>query len=165
MKVTSMEIRTNEVGGLPSLGLDRATRDALATYVRIRFPAGTVKAVAREFDLTLDEAKGLVSGRPSQTTVDKVWKHPRGGWAVILPVLGAVVGHGVEGYLQQQRVEHARMARRHGAVVRDLRNLVAPPRDLDRRELDHQGSARRDAGGAGMDAQRASATDAHGVAR
>lgn len=111
MTVTAVDIRHENERNLPSLGLDRATRDALATYARLRWPSGTAKAVAREFDLSMDEARGLVAGRASQTTVDKIWKHPNGGWDVILPVLGAVVGHGVHQHFRKQAREAARAER------------------------------------------------------
>lgn len=122
MTVTHMEIRHENGANLPSLGLDRATGDALAAYARLVWPTGTAKACAREWDLTTDEAKGLVAGSPGKTTIDKIWKHPRGGWAVIFPVLGAVVGHGADVFLQAQRVRHAELARRNRALVRDLRS-------------------------------------------
>lgn len=127
MTVNAMDVRHENGAGLPSLGLDRATRDGLAAYARLTWPSGTVKAAAREWDLSIDAAKGLVAGRASLTTIDWVWKHPRGGWAVIFPVLGAVVGHGAEVFLQSQRTKHAELARRHGALVRDLRARPAVP--------------------------------------
>ena len=134
MKVTAMEIRHENGAGLPSLGLDRATRDGLAAYAKLRWPSGTVKAVARAWDLSLDEAKGLVAGRASAATIDKIWKHADGGWAVVFPVLGAVIGHDAEAFIQSERKRHAEAARRHRALVRDLRAL-ARPLDPRSREL------------------------------
>lgn len=149
MRLTMTEILHNDGADRPQLGLDRATRDGLAAYARLRWPAGTAKAAARAWDLTLDEAKGLVAGRASQSTIDKIWKHPAGGWAVILPVLGAVVGHGFEDFLRTERTKHAELARRHGAVVRDLRALALP----DHRRAGELGAAdpgrRRTVGGRG----------------
>ncbi len=137
-----MDVRHENGAGLPSLGLDRATRDGLAAYARLTWPGGTAKSVAREWDLSIDEARGLVAGRASQTTVDKVWKHPRGGWGVILPVLGAVVGHGADVFLQSQRAKHADLARRHGALVRDMRTR-APAYHLRADQLDPDPGRRR----------------------
>lgn len=130
MRISAVDVRHNEASQFPSLGLDRATRDGLAAYARLRWPTGTAKALAREFDLSLDEAKGVVSARASQATVDRIWKHPNGGWAVILPVLGSVVGHGVDAFIQQERKRHAENARRSGALVRDLRAVRVLPARL-----------------------------------
>lgn len=121
MTVTSMEIRHNERAGQHTLGLDRATRDALATYANLRWPTGAAKHAAKEWGLTLDEGRGVVSGRTSQATLDRILKHPNGGWSVALPVLGAVIGHGLDHFLQAERARHVELARRNRALVRDLR--------------------------------------------
>jgi hypothetical protein len=123
MTVVMMEIRHNEAAARPLFGGDLFSREALQGYVRIRWPANTAKHAAREWQLTLDEAKGLVAGRASQATLDKIWKHRNGGWAVALPVIGAVIGHGVDDFLQNERRTHVELARRSGALVRDLRSF------------------------------------------
>lgn len=117
----------------PLLGLDRPTREALAVYCRRRWSANLRKAIEREWDLSPDEARGVMEATASGTTVDKIWKHPRGGWAVALPVLGAVIGHGVGSFFaaeaarakdeaerrQQEAQELAAIERAaHAAVVR-----------------------------------------------
>jgi hypothetical protein len=123
MRVTAVEIRTQKWGNQHTLGLDRATSDALATYCRLRWPSNTAKHAAREWELSLDEARGIVGGRASRGTLDKVWKHPRGGWSVVFPVLGAVIGQTAETFLQQEQANHAALARRHATLVRDFRAL------------------------------------------
>lgn len=102
MSVGALEIMGRDRAGDPILGLDRPTREALAVYCERRWPTGRRKAIEREWDLTPDEARGIMEATASATTVDRVWKHPRGGWAVALPVLGAVIGHGVGSYFAQE---------------------------------------------------------------
>lgn len=123
MKVSTMGILTNDGGSNPLLLLDRQSRDALATYVNLRWPVGTRKAVAKEFGLSIDAARTVCEGTPSQTTIDKIWKSPRGGWRVALPILGAVIGQSIEDFYQQEAKEHAAQARRHASLARDLRAL------------------------------------------
>lgn len=118
-----MEIRHNEVASCPLFGGEMVLRDALATYAKLRWPTGTAKFAAREWGLSLDEAKGAVNRRASLTTLDKVLRHPNGGWAIALPILGAVIGHGADVFLHNERKRHAELARRNRALVRDLRSL------------------------------------------
>lgn len=110
MAVTWVDISHNERAGQRSLGLDRASRDALATFCRAEWPTNAAKNAAREWDLSLDEARGVVAGRASQATVDKIYKHPNGGWRVVLPVLGSVIGHGVDAFFRQQMIQAAKAA-------------------------------------------------------
>lgn len=105
MSVGALEILERNGADAAILGLDRATREALVIYCARRWHAGRRKAVEREWGLSPDEARGIIEGTASWTTVDKVWK--KGGWAVVLPILGAVIGHGVGEYF----AEEARRAR------------------------------------------------------
>lgn len=120
MTGTVMHISHTKWGGQHVLPLDRATKDALADYCRTRWPHHTAKLAAREWDLTVDEARGVIAARASQATIDRIWKHPRGGWPVIIPVLARVVGHGVETFIQAERATHAELARGNGALLRNL---------------------------------------------
>lgn len=120
MTVTTMEILGRDGASCPTLGLSRATRDALAEYTRLRWPTGRRKAIEREWDLSPDQARGVMEATASASTIDAIWMHPRGGWAVLLPVLGAVVGKPLHEHLraeiavvarQQQELEaHAQLA-------------------------------------------------------
>ena len=116
-----MEIRHNERDGQHTFGLDMGIRDALATYCRLRWPTGAAKLVAREWGLSLDEARGVVAGRASQATIDKIWKHRNGGWSVALEVIGAVTGQSVADYLKNQRRTNEEEARRSRALDRHFR--------------------------------------------
>jgi hypothetical protein len=113
--------------------LDKATRDALADYCRDRFPAHTAKMVAREWDLSVDEARGVVAGRSSFATYDKVKK--AGGWPVILAVEAAVVGHGIDQFLERTGASHDRHAERLAALLGGG-GPVPPSRSPDPARLD-----------------------------
>lgn len=116
-----MEIRRNDASFKPILSLDRATKDALATYARLRWPNGTAKAAAAEWGLTQDEGRGLILGKASQATLDRIWKHPRGGWAILLPVMGAVIGEPLDAFIDKERDRHEQQAARLGALARGFR--------------------------------------------
>lgn len=137
MKVSSMAILTNDGDFSPGLGLARQTRDALARYVKLRWPVGTRKAVAGAFGLSVDEARTVCDGAASATTIDKIWKSPNGGWSIALAVLGAVIGETVEDFHKHEASQHAAQARRHATLARDLRALrtsrALPGGELDPR--------------------------------
>jgi hypothetical protein len=142
MTVTAMEILGGGGEFLATLELDRQTADALAEYARRRWPVGRRKALMAEFGLADEEARSIVEGRPSKRVIDKIWKHPRGGWNVAIPVIGAVIGHGVEDFLREERRKHVELARRSGALVRDLRALPSVHSDI-RAELPAEEVERR----------------------
>lgn len=118
-----MEIFGRDGADRPMLQLDRATRDALAAFTARRWSANRRKEIQREWDLTADEARGVMEATASATTVDKIWKHPRGGWSVVLPVLGAVIGHGVGDFFAAERaraLNEAEQIRRDAERLADL---------------------------------------------
>lgn len=131
MGVTFMDIQQHEAAQRPLLGLDLYSKEALANYARIKWPTNTAKFVAKEWGLSLDEAKGLIAARSSQQTIDKVLKHRNGGWRVAIPLLSAVIGRDLDGFLaeEQKRLsgerlqyearerELAEMARSVGALI------------------------------------------------
>lgn len=125
-----------------SLSLDKATRDALADLCRFRWPTGTAKLAAAEWGLSLDEARGVVAGRASQTTIDKIFKHKNGGWSVILPVMGEVAGQSFDQYLIEKRRAHEEQARRIDTLVGNWLSLAA-----DRPVGDRGASGALDRGG------------------
>lgn len=127
-----MTIYSNDGDFLPRLGLDRSMADALAVYVQQTFPSiGRRKAVAAEWGLGSEEARTVIEGRPSKATLDRIWKHPNGGWRVILPVMGAVVGQTADAFILNEKARLAderrsyeeREARLH-EMARDLRVVV-----------------------------------------
>ena len=127
----------------PSLGLERQTRDALKRYVDLRWHSSRRKAVEQEWGLTPDEARSVCEASASAATIDKVWK--RGGWAVIFPVLGAVVGIEADAFIRNERKRHVAIAARHRALGRDLRaglDLFTVGRGQQAPDLDRVGRAR-----------------------
>lgn len=127
-----MTVFSNDGDFLPRLGLDRSIADALAVYVQQSFPPlGRRKAVAKEWGLGTEEARTVIEGRPSKATLDRIFKHPNGGWRVILPVMGAVVGQTADAFIiaEQQRLanerrEYEAREARLGQMARDLRTVV-----------------------------------------
>lgn len=123
----------------PVLGLDRATADALAVFCQQAFqPQGRRKAVARHWDLRDDEARSVIEGTASKATLDRIWKHKNGGWRVLLPVMGAVIGQTADAFIieEQKRLAHERRKYEEeeahlDGVARTLRVVV--PLDLGER--------------------------------
>lgn len=127
-----MSIYANEGDFSPRLGLDRSISDALAVYVEQSFPVqGRRKAVANHWGLTLDEARTVIEARTSRPTLDRIFKHPNGGWRVILPVMGAVVGQSADAFIIEEREKLANERRAYEAreahldsMARDLRSFA-----------------------------------------
>ncbi len=142
MRASAMTVFSKDGDFLPRLGLDRSIADALAVYVQQSFPPlGRRKAVATEWGLGTEEARTVIEGRPSKATLDRIFKHPNGGWRVILPVMGAVVGQSADAFilaeqkrLANERHEYEVREARLGQMARDLRAVVS---------LAHGGSSER----------------------
>lgn len=130
-------IFSNDGAKSPVLQLDRATAEALAVFVQQSFPAqGRRKAVARTWDLRDDEARSVIDGQASKATLDRIWKHPAGGWRVILPVMGAVVGQTADAFILQEkeRLAHERdQAEREEARLGEMARAFGAIVHLDRR--------------------------------
>jgi hypothetical protein len=156
MTVTYMEVHGGFGEKSPMFPLDR-TRDGLASYCEARWPVGRRKSIAKEWDLSADEARSICEGSASQMTLDKIWRHKRGGWAVLLPVMGAVIGQPIHEFFRAQNeraareasvaLEHERLAR---TAYRALADDASPPGE-DRRSWPRPGEvgaheARRVAG-------------------
>ncbi len=133
MTGTVAMIRHREGEIFPGLDLDR-TRDALAAYVATRWPSGRRKHVAREFDLSEDEARSVCSGRASWATWDKIINHKRGGWTVVLPVLGALFNQTIEEHLAGEARKYAENSRRLLALVERPHVGVPYPDGQDRQQ-------------------------------
>lgn len=134
-------ILSNDGGKSPVLRLDRATAEALAVFCQQAFPAqGRRKAVSREWGLRDDEARAVIEGNASKATLDRIWKHPNGGWRVILPVMGAVVGQTADAFIMRERERLANEREQYEArearldqMARDLRTVVPLRLGEDRR--------------------------------
>lgn len=130
MTVGMMDIWHHEGLKRPLLGLDMWSRDALANYARVRWPTNTAKQVAREWDLSLDEAKGVISSRTSQTTIDKILKHRNGGWRVAIPILGAVIGRDLDGFLAEEQGRLSRERQQYEATEQQVAEMAGHVRAL-----------------------------------
>lgn len=154
----AMDIHGCDGENFPLFPIDR-TRDALAAYCQARWPVGRRRSIAREWDLSAEEARSVSEGSPSQTTLDKIWRHRRGGWAVLLPVMGALIGPVSEFFRDQikRAAQEAERAAEHeqlaSAAYRRLAG-AADPRGPDRDAAAPGREARRAAGTMGAQAAR-----------
>lgn len=118
MTGTLVEIRHTKRESQRNLGLDKGTRDALRDYCCHRWPHHTAKLAAREWSLSVDEARGVVAARSSLTTYDKIKK--AGGWPVIFAVEAMVIGQGADQFLLELRASHHAQEPRVAALVGNL---------------------------------------------
>jgi hypothetical protein len=122
-----VEIRHNYGARQRSLALDKGSRDAMADYWRMRWPSNTAKHGAREFGLTLDQARSVVACRASLTTLDQIEK--AGGWAVIFAVKALVVGQGADQFIIEMRKAHEEHGSRLAALFGDPGAGAGPAAD------------------------------------
>ena len=142
MTVTALEILRSDGEKHPTFPLDVEWDTGLAIYCRRRWPVGTRKAVQREWGLSVDDARSVVEGSASKRILSKIWKHPRGGWPVALPIMGAVIGIPIHDFFRQQTLQAAKAA--HHAQEHE-RLAQAAYRRLE----DHSAGSRQDRGQGG----------------
>jgi hypothetical protein len=101
--------------------------NALARHVRRRWPKNTICLVQSEWDLEAGEARGVVYGTASRTTLNKIIRHRRGGWRLGLLMLEGVTGQSLGDFIisERERLRHER----EQYEERD-RHLVAMAADL-----------------------------------
>lgn len=132
MRALTLDIRTQNGFSRPEFSVDKSVRDALADFFRRQYPANGTKLMARDFGLSLDEAKGVLAGRASLNTLNQILKSKNGGWPVLLPVMGAVIGETADQFIEKQRERHETLAERHRALGSNLRTNLASVVGLDR---------------------------------
>ena len=151
MQVTAEMILTDFGAKLP---LDQRRRDALAQYVRkAAGPARSKQLWAQsEWGLKDYEAKDLLKGNASEAVWERIVKHRNGGWRVVIPVMGAVIGQSLDDFIASEievirheraelealeRASQGRLARlRRSVAVEPFRARVLPETDGDpRREV------------------------------
>lgn len=103
-----------------NLALDRHRRDALATYAEIEAAKHDKPAqqwVRETWGLKDYEAKHLLRGNASEATWERILKSKgrHGGWAVALPIIGAVIGQDVADHFAAERDRIADERARHEA--------------------------------------------------
>lgn len=118
----------------PFSRLPRELRQAVAAYVAINAPRGRRKWVEDRFDLSPDQARSVCDGTASISTLERVFRHPNGRWALLIPIMGAVVGQELDDFIKDERKRHVEDAHRSRALGRDLRAL-APSGGRAAREL------------------------------
>jgi hypothetical protein len=139
----------------PALFPVERTSDALADYCKRRWPKGVRRrAVRDEWGLTEDESRAICEGAASKATLDRVWRHRRGGWAVILPIFAHLLGEGVDQFIARERQANAQTAIRLREVSRSLRAATGGG------DLGHSGVAAQQAGG--CDGRRSGVADGRG---
>lgn len=119
-----MDFDRNEHGFLPTSGGMRAALDDLA---RRKFPTHTQKRVEAEWDLSSEQAKGLLAGRASLNTIEQVLGHKRGGWTVGLVLVASVAGKRLSDFFasERSRLDHeAEQRRRRADELREAEGFL-----------------------------------------
>lgn len=140
MTFTADEIMTLNGQNLP---FSRDLREALAIYARRSWPVNTSGHAAKAWGIPKTTAANLLKGHASDATVTRIIRS--GGWALALPVIGAVIGEPVHTFFREQMRQAAKDAER----ARDHERLAeAAYRRLARAPAD-PGEDRRAWSGAG----------------
>jgi len=92
------------------LPFSRDLREALAIYARRTWPVNTSGHAAKAWGLPKSTAANLLKGHASDATVTKIIR--AGGWALALPVIGAVIGEPVHVFFREQMRQAAKDAER-----------------------------------------------------
>ena len=116
MTAIAMQI-SDKLGRFPENG----TAEALARYATRRWPEKSVQNVMAEWGLTEGEAKGVVYGSASRSTIDKIKRHPRGGWSVMVDVDAMVIGESIQQHMEKRLAEIRRA--RAAAEAEERRSL------------------------------------------
>ncbi len=90
------------------LPFSRDLREALAIYARRTWPVNTSGHAAKAWGLPKTTAANLLKGHASDATVTKIIR--AGGWALALPVIGAVIGEPVHVFFREQTIKAAKAA-------------------------------------------------------
>jgi len=91
------------------------TQQAWAMYVRRRWPTNTVKASMSEWGLTEGQAKGLLYGNASQSTIEAIDHHPRGGMGLALHIQEIKFQTLIADWLEEERERRAHEHRQQEA--------------------------------------------------
>jgi hypothetical protein len=134
------------------LPFSRDLREALAIYARRTWPLNTSVHAAKAWGIPKSTAANLLKGHASDATVTRIIRS--GGWALALPVIGAVIGEPVHSFFREQMRQAAKDAERAeehqrlaSAAYRRLAYDPAGP-GQDRRQGRGAGAMGADAAGA-----------------
>lgn len=92
------------------LPFSRDLREALAIYARRTWPLNTSVHAAKAWGVPKSTAANVLKGHASDATVTKIIR--AGGWALALPVIGAVIGEPVHVFFRDQMRQAAKDAER-----------------------------------------------------
>lgn len=101
------------------LPFSRDLREALAIYARRAWPLNTSVHAAKAWGIPKTTAANLLKGHASDATVTRIIRS--GGWALALPVIGAVIGEPVHEFFREQMrqaAKDAEHARTHEQLAR-----------------------------------------------
>jgi hypothetical protein len=114
--------------------LDRRRRDALATYAE-NHAADAGKPpqtwVRETWGFKVYEAKHLLAGNASEVMWERILKGrgPHTGWAVAIPVLGAVIGEDIAFHFAAERQQVAHERARYAAEEARIARLEESARE------------------------------------
>jgi hypothetical protein len=113
------------------LPFSRDLREALAIYARRTWPVNTSGHAAKAWGIPKTTAANLLKGHASDATVTKIIR--AGGWALALPVIGAVIGEPVHSFFREQMKQaaiQAERAKQHEELAQAAyRRLAGGPAD------------------------------------
>jgi hypothetical protein len=113
------------------LPFSRDLREALGVYARRAWPLNTSVHAAKAWGIPKTTAANLLKGHASDATVTRIIR--AGGWALALPVIGAVIGEPVHAFFREQIKQSAReaeLAQEHERLARAAyRRLADDPSD------------------------------------
>lgn len=104
---------------------DYGLENALAKYVRNRWPEKTPAHVAHHFDLSESEALKVVYAHASKNTINKLLHHKRGGFGLFVALAAEVTGTTLEDHIKQQANEARHERAKWEARERHLEALSA----------------------------------------
>lgn len=98
-----MKVKRNSIQKSADFGLE----NALARYVRTRWPKNTVCEVQREFDLSEGKARGVVYATAARGAINEILRHPNGGWRLGLILMEGVIGERLIDFITKERARLA----------------------------------------------------------
>lgn len=104
---------------------DYGLENALAKYVRNRWPEKTPAYVSSYFGLSESEALKVVYANASKNTLKKLLHHPRGGFPLFLELLCEATGTSLEAFIEKQAEDARREADEWQARERTIATMQA----------------------------------------
>lgn len=104
---------------------DFGLENALAGYVRRRWPDKTIPHVQHEYGFTESEAAKVVYGNASKNTLKKLLHHKRGGFPLFVELLADACGTTLEQHIKTQAERAAHERRSWEAEERRQQTLAA----------------------------------------